>query len=129
MKKFLNPEGMPKPAGLYSQVVKASGTTNLYIAGQVARDSRGNIVGKGDFEAQAVQVYENISKALGSEGATFGDIVKITTYVTDMRYRGDLKKVTQKYFETTLPASTLVEVTHLADPDYLIEVEAVAVLD
>jgi reactive intermediate/imine deaminase len=127
--EFLNPKELPPPQGKYSQIVRAKANIILFISGQVARDVNGNIVGKGDFGAQAEQIFANLSRALKSQGATFTNVVKITTFVKDMRFRDELRKVVVNYFETTSPASTLVEVTHLADPDYMLEIEAIAVIE
>jgi enamine deaminase RidA (YjgF/YER057c/UK114 family) len=122
----IQPDGLSRPP-TYSQVVKAGNT--IYIAGQVAQDEGGQLVGPGDFVAQANQVFENLAKALASAGAGFGDLVKTTIYVTDPRYREALRDVRSKYLgNTPLPASTLVVVAGLAQPEYLLEIEAVAVI-
>ncbi len=101
----------------------------LFISGQVALDAKGQLVGSGDFSAQAEQVFRNLKVALDSEGASFRDVVKITTYVTDMTHRDDLQKVRSKYFSSEPPASTLVGVTALANPEFMLEIEAIAILD
>ncbi|MGI0090726.1 MAG: RidA family protein [Nitrososphaerales archaeon] len=129
LNEFLNPEGLVPTQGRYSQIVRATGRSILFISGQVSRDGSGNIVGKGDFAAQAEQIFTNLSMALRSQRASFTDVTKITTYVIDMRFRDELRKVVSKYFQTTHPASTLVEVSHLADPDYMLEIEAIAVVE
>jgi enamine deaminase RidA (YjgF/YER057c/UK114 family) len=122
----IQPDGLSKPP-TYSQVVKAGNT--IYIAGQVAQDEHGQLVGAGDFVAQANQVFENLEKALAAAGAGFGDLVKTTIYVTDPRYREALRDVRSKYLGSApLPASTLVVVAGLAQPEYLLEIEAVAVI-
>jgi reactive intermediate/imine deaminase len=121
----IQPAGLSKPP-TYSQVVKAGNT--IYIAGQVAQDERGQLVGRGDITAQAQQVFENLEKALSAAGADFGDLVKMTVYVTDPRYREALRDVRSKYLGGELPASTLVVVAGLAQPEYLLEIEAVAVV-
>ena len=128
----IQPQGLPKPP-TYAHVVKAgpstgSGQATIYIAGQVAQDERGQVVGRGDFSAQATQVFENLKKALSSAGADFKDLVKITVYLTDARYREPLGEVRSKYLKDPLPASTLVVVAVLAQPDYLLEIEGIAVL-
>jgi enamine deaminase RidA (YjgF/YER057c/UK114 family) len=96
----------------------------------VAQDEHGQLVGAGDFVAQATQVFENLGKALASAGAGFQHLVKTTVFVTDPRYREALRDVRDKYLDSSaLPASTLVVVAGLALPEYLIEIEAVAVIE
>ena len=121
----IQPDGLSRPP-TYSHVVKAGNT--IYIAGQVAQDEQGQIVGRGDITAQAVQIFENLKKALAAAGADFENLVKITVYVTDPRYREALAEVRNRYLGSALPASTLVVVAGLAQPDYLLEIEAVAVV-
>jgi enamine deaminase RidA (YjgF/YER057c/UK114 family) len=123
----IQPDGLASPP-TYSHVVKAGNT--VYIAGQVAQDEQGELVGAGDFVAQANQVFENLGKALAAAGAGFEHLVKTTVYVTDPRYREALRDVRSKYLgSTSLPASTLVVVAGLALPEYLLEIEAVAVVE
>jgi enamine deaminase RidA (YjgF/YER057c/UK114 family) len=121
----IQPPGLRK-SPVYAHVVKAGNT--IYIAGQVAQDEEGQVVGRGDITAQATQVFENLSKALTAAGASFSDLVKITIFITDPRFREPLGKVRTQYIRDALPASTLVVVAGLAEPDYLIEIEAVAVV-
>ena len=121
----LQPEGLAN-SSLYSPVVKAGNT--VYVAGQVARDEQGQIVARGDFRGQAHQVFGNLQKALAAAGGSLKDLAKITIYVTDPRYRDPLREVQDQYLAGALPASTLLVVAALADPDYLIEIDAVAVL-
>jgi enamine deaminase RidA (YjgF/YER057c/UK114 family) len=121
----LQPEGLVR-SSLYSPAVKAGNT--VYVAGQVSRDERGKIVARGDFRGQAHQVFANLQKALAAAGGTLKDLAKITVYVTDPRYRDPLREVQDQYLAGALPASTLLVVAALADPDYLIEIDAVAVL-
>lgn len=129
-KKAYDPAGLAPAAPRYSQVVKVSSKYLVFISGQTALDNTGKLVGKGDIEVQAEQVYRNLQTALKAEGATFENVVKLNTYVIDMdASRPVLQKVRSKYIRKELPASTLVGVTRLADPDYLIEVEAVAAID
>ena len=123
----IQPDGLSRPP-TYSQVVKAGNT--IYIAGQVAQDEHGQLVGPGDIVAQANQVFENLAKALAAAGASFGDLVKTTIYVIDPRYREALREVRSKYLGSAPPpASTLVVVAGLAQPEYLLEIEAVAVVE
>lgn len=116
----------------YSHVVVASGGRTIYIAGQVSTDEEGRIVGEGDLAAQTTQVMHNIGAALAAAGATYANIVKITTFVVG--YKPELRPIIGKargvFFEgITPPASTLVGVSALAAPEWLIEIEAVAVVD
>lgn len=111
----------------YTQGVKASGPgTTLYISGQIAQDAKGHIVGKGDFAAQARQVLRNLKAMVEAGGATLADVVKLTFYLTDVRYRADLVPIREEFFGPKLPASTLITTPALAHPDYMLEVEAVA---
>jgi 2-iminobutanoate/2-iminopropanoate deaminase len=113
---------------LYSHVVVVEGRRTIFIAGQLARDRHGNVVGKGDMRAQLRQVGENIKAALAAAGATLNDLVKTTTYVTDIDEFFNHVDVRMEYFGA-LPTSTTVEVRRLAHPDFLVEVEAIAVID
>ena len=99
----------------------------LFIAGQVPLDSTGTIVGTGDFGAQAVQVFENLRRALAASGMTFSDVVKLNFYVLDVAQLPTLRAIRDRYVNVASPpASTLVEVRRLFRDDILLEVEAVA---
>lgn len=98
----------------------------LFVTGQVARTKDGEIVGRGDFMKQADQVFANIAEVLAAGGATMADLLKVTVFVTDARYRDEFRAVTDKYLGAHLPASTLVVVAALADPAFLIEIEGIA---
>ena len=111
----------------YSHVAKAGKT--LYIAGQVAKDLQGNLVGKGDFEAQARQVYLNLRNILQEAGGSLRNIVKMTTFLTHYGHVESFRKVRNEFFQEPMPANTLVVITSLAMPEFMIEVEAIAVLD
>jgi len=113
---------------LYSHVVVVEGRRTIFVSGQLARDRHGNVVGKGDMRAQLRQVGENITAALAAAGATLSDIVKATTYVTDIEEFFRHVDVRMEYFGA-LPASTTVEVRRLAHPDLLVEIEVIAVVD
>ena len=115
--------GVHKTTG-YSHAAKASGL--LFVAGQVAQDQDGNVVGRGDVEAQAVQIFDNLRAVLASAGATLNDVVKLTTYTTNVAYRAKIAEVRGRYFTTYFPPNTFVVVASLATPDYLLEIEAVA---
>lgn len=130
-KNFINPEGMLRP-GVFTPVVSTRGGRTLYVAGQVAQNERGELVGTGDLAAQAEQVYQNVGLALKGAGATFNDLVKITVYVVNLKaeHRDLMGKVRARHVNReNPPASTLVGVQALAKPEYLVEVEAVAVAD
>ena len=127
----------PRPAGLFqnpafSQVVVATGTRTVYIAGQVSIDERGEIVGAGDLAAQTAQAMRNVGLALAAAGASYADVVKITTYVVDYKpeHRTVIGAARSPFFAGGAPpASTLLGVSALALPEWLIEIEAVAVVD
>jgi enamine deaminase RidA (YjgF/YER057c/UK114 family) len=124
-------EPVPTPSvfdsGRYSHVVRAGNT--LYISGQVAMDKEGQVVGKGDFEAQGRQAYGNLQRVLRDAGGDLKNLVKVNMYITDGRFAGTNHKLRQEFFKPPLPAMTLVVVEGLAAPDFLIEVEGIAVLD
>jgi len=127
----------PRAAGLFdnpafSQVVVATGTRTVYIAGQVSIDERGAVVGAGDLAAQTAQAMRHVGLALAAAGASYADVVKITTYVVDYKPedRAVIGAARAPFFaEGVRPASTLVGVSALALPEWLVEIEAVAVVD
>ena len=125
--KFLNPPALSTPTG-YSHVVEALGPGRLiYIAGQVPLDRDGKLVGPGDFRAQVTQVFENLKNALAAAGAGFGDVIKTNNYLVDVSHRPILREVRERYLNNAAPpASTLIGVTALALPEWLVEIEAVA---
>jgi enamine deaminase RidA (YjgF/YER057c/UK114 family) len=128
--KFINPEGLSKPTG-YTHVVVTSGLHTIYIAGQVALNAKGEVVGKNDLKAQTEQVFENLKTALAAAGCTFNNVVKTTTFVVN--YKAEIvpgiREIRSKYFSAeNPPASTLVGVQALAREDFLIEIEAIAVI-
>ena len=131
VKKFVNPEGM-KPLGMYTQVTVARGGGIAFISGQVAVDSQGSIVGAGDIEAQAVQVFENLKIALTAIGATFDDVVKFTIYIVGLTQerRKAVMNVRGRYISHTHPpAAPMVGIDQLVEPELLVEVEAVVAID
>ena len=124
--QFLNPFET-KPPG-YTHVVVAGNT--IYISGQVPVDSKGQTVGRDDFRAQVIQVYENLTRCLESAGVSFNDVVKMNTYVVNYKPEdvAVIREVRSKYLNMSQPpASTLVGVQSLVNPDYRIEIEAVAI--
>jgi enamine deaminase RidA (YjgF/YER057c/UK114 family) len=127
--RYINPEGMSTPRG-YSHVVEVTSGRLVFIAGQVSLDAKGNVVGANDFRAQANQVFENLRTALRAVNADFSNLVKINTYVLDMSQLPVLREVRDKQFAgvANRPASTLVQVQKLAQDQFLLEIEAVAVV-
>jgi len=125
IQKYVAP-GVYDPPG-YSQAVKITGAqTILYLAGQVAYDKDGGVAHRGDFKGQARAVFTAIKALVEAGGGKLENIVKLNTYVTDVKNRPDYRAVRDEFFGTKGPASTMVEISALAHPDYLIEVEAVA---
>lgn len=127
----MNPDGMYKPnLGVYSQVTKSTGGTIVHVAGTVAMDKDGNLVGKGDIAAQAKCVWDNLVISLKAAGATPADVVKINSFVTDVDdYIKHIGPLLQDVFGDKRPVSTLVEVSRLVNPDWLVEIEATAIID
>ena len=126
--RYINPPSLTKPNG-YTHVVVAPDNRTVYIAGQVAFDSTGQLVGGGDFKAQAQRVYQNLRRALASVGGSVDDVVKTTTFITDLKNLPTLREVRSQVSRSGRPpANTLVVVSSLARPELMIEVEAIAVL-
>ena len=124
--RFLSPETMPRPYG-YSQVVETTGGRQVYISGQVPLDTANQVVGVGDFTAQAKQAFENVRLALEAVGLTFAHVVKIQMFLTDISNLPAIREVRDEFVNTDRPpASTTVEVTALFHPDVLFEVDAIA---
>jgi enamine deaminase RidA (YjgF/YER057c/UK114 family) len=113
---------------LYSHVVVVEARKTIFVSGQLARDARGEVVGKGDMRAQIRQTGENIKAALAAAGASLADVVKTNTYVTDIEEFFRHTDVRMEYFGA-LPTSTTIEVRRLAHPDLMVEIEVVAVKD
>jgi enamine deaminase RidA (YjgF/YER057c/UK114 family) len=114
---------------IYSQAVKATGVqTVLYIAGQVAYGPDGNPTHAGDFKAQARAALQCLKAQVEAGGGTMANIVKVNTYLTDIRHRADYGPIREEFFGKKMPAHTLVAVAALAAPEFLIEIEAIAVL-
>jgi enamine deaminase RidA (YjgF/YER057c/UK114 family) len=126
--RYVNPPGLVRPTG-YTHVVVAPDGRTVYVAGQVAFDSTGQVVGGGDFRAQSERVFRNLQRALESVDGSLENVVKTTTYITDLKHVPTLREVRGKYLDPAHPpANTLLVVSSLARPDLLIEIEAVAVL-
>jgi len=127
--RFVKSDALPPSPG-YSQAVEVrKGARLIYVAGQVAMDRSGKLVGEGDFKVQATQTFENLKAALQASGATFGNVVKLNSYFLDMTHLPAFREVRDKYINTsTPPASTAVKVAGLFREGFLLEVEAVAVV-
>jgi enamine deaminase RidA (YjgF/YER057c/UK114 family) len=127
--KRTNPPGLGVPPG-YSQVVEIRGGRIIFIAGQTALDRNGEVVGKADFAKQAAQVFENLAIALQSVGCTAANLIKLTVFLRSMDDLSAYREARNRFFATVTPmaapAVTLVEVSRLYGPDFLIEIEAIA---
>jgi enamine deaminase RidA (YjgF/YER057c/UK114 family) len=125
----INPPELGTPPG-YSQIVDVSAGRIIFIAGQTALDRDGNVVGKSDFAAQAAQVFRNLGFALQASGCTATNLVKLTVFLTDMDHLTLYREARNRFFASVTPpaapAVTLVEVSKLYGPDFMIEIEAIA---
>src|SRR5215470_9072683 len=118
--EMLVPETLPKSVG-YSQLAVVTSGKLVFIAGQVALDKSGNVVGKDDFRSQSVQVFENLKAAVEAAGGTFKDVIKLNYYVIDFSHLVELREVRDQYVDTkNPPASTAVQVSRLVRPEFLI---------
>ena len=128
MAKGFNVAGVAKPAGIFSNAAWQPPGRVLHLSGQIAQAENGSLVGAGDIIAQARQVLENLRIVLAGVGGTMEDVQKVTIFVTDMARLMDIRAVLAEFFPPPYPASTLVQVTALVRPEYLIEIEAIAVI-
>src|SRR5215207_6050575 len=129
-KQFFNPPAL-NPTNGFTHVVTATGGKTIYVSGQVSVNEKAEVVGKGDFRAQVERTFENLKVALAAAGATFADVVKVTYFVVDLKPEvvTHVREVRKKYLDAkNPPASTLVGVAALVVPDWLIEIEVVAVV-
>jgi 2-iminobutanoate/2-iminopropanoate deaminase len=117
-----------RPVANYKMATRQEGGQLLYISGQVARDTNGNVVGTGDMRAQAREVFQNLRQVLQAAGGDLKDLMKITTYITNIEHFPALAEVRSEVFQGELPASTLIVVKSLFHPDFLIEVEGIAAI-
>jgi len=126
--RFINPEGLVRPAA-YTQLVEVAGASRmLYVSGQLGTTSDGKLAGA-DFRAQAEQVFANLETALAAVGASFADVVKINSFLADIGHLPILREVRARHLDAAaLPASTTIAVSGFAIPGALLEVEAVAVV-
>ncbi len=129
-KQFFNPPAL-NPTNGFSHVVTATGGKTIYVSGQVSVNEKAEVVGKGDLRAQVEHVFANLNIALASAGATFHDVVKITYFVVDLKpeHVPHIREVRRKYLNMEAPpASSLIGVAALVVPEWLIEIELVAVV-
>jgi len=129
-KRAINPAGVAPPAGRYSHAVELAlgGGRLVFVSGQVALDADGRLVGPGDPGMQAEQAFANVAAVLAAAGASPADVVKATIFVTDMGHRAAVARARDACFGEPPPASTFVEVSRLAGPEWLVEVEVIAAL-
>ena len=128
--EFINPPGLCPTYG-WTHVVRQTGGKTVYISGQVSIDEKGQVVGKGDMKAQTEQTFKNLAVALAAVGATFKDVVKTNLYVVGLKpeHVPLIREVRARYVDPAHPpVSTLVGISALVGPDWLIEIEAVAAL-
>ena len=125
----INPDGLSKPLANYSHVVTAEGAQKLvFCAGQVAADADGTVLPPDDFDAQAKMVMENLTRALAAGGAKISDVTKITIYICNPHDVPKARKILATYFAGNPPGSTLCILRGLANPTFLLEIEAIAVV-
>ncbi|MGZ5872686.1 MAG: RidA family protein [Bradyrhizobium sp.] len=131
-KEFFSPASLPPPVG-YSHIAKVNKGTIVYIAGQISSDASGNLVGEGDFDAQVEQVFRNLRIAVEAAGGAMADIVKLNYFLVaevEQAAVPRLRAIRDRYLNVAHPpASTLVVVSRLARPGWLIEIEAVAAIE
>ena len=123
--EFMVP-GMSEPVSHFTHVVRAGRL--VFVSGCVATDAEGRVVGGADVVAQTRQVHENIKRCLAAAGATFADVCKVTVFLRNINDREKVNTIRQQYFGAHRPASTLVEISRLVREEYLVEIEATAVL-
>jgi reactive intermediate/imine deaminase len=125
-----NPAGVHPPVGTYSHAVRVETgeATWIYLSGQVALDAEGNLVAPNDLRGQTEQVFENLTAILEANGATWVDVVKITTFVTTLDDLDGMREVRGRYLPREPPVSTAVQISALVLPDAVVEIEAVAVI-
>ena len=128
-KQQIRSDKLRQPSGVFSHatMIEAKGRL-VFISGMTARRADGTIAGIGDIEAQTRQVRENIKAAVESAGGTMDDICRVDVYIRNMEQFAGIHKVRAEYFKEPLPASTMVEIVKMTHPDYLIEINAIAVI-
>lgn len=125
---IIQPPTIVDPRPRYSQGIRTTGGSLLFIAGQTGVDAKGEIVGRGDITRQTEQVFENLRAVLQAAGGSFENLVMTTAFLTDIRYRPAFSEVRARFYKGAAPASTLVVVQSLAHADLLVEVDGVAVI-
>lgn len=120
--------GLAAPAGHYSHGIIASGRM-LFVAGQVALDEEGRLVGRGDAAAQTRQVLTNLKRVIEGAGASMADVARTTVYLTRLDDRGPVGNVRAEFFPSPPPANTLLVVASLAQPEFLVEIDAIVPLN
>ena len=128
-KQTIQSPDIATPVSPYSPALLVEGGRMLFMSGQIPEDAQGNLVGEGDFRAQANQVFQNIEANLKAAGATWDNVVKLTVLVTDMANFGVYNEIRKQYLKAPYPASTMCAIKQLVLPEWMIEVEAIAVLD
>jgi enamine deaminase RidA (YjgF/YER057c/UK114 family) len=129
MKQQIISDRLSKPGGVFSHATTIEARGKLvFISGMVARRADGTIAGIGDIEAQTRQVCENLKAAVEAAGGTMDDICRVDVYVRNMEQFDKIHQVRREYFKPPLPASTMVEVVKMTSPEYLIEINAIAVV-
>src|SRR2546423_10227012 len=130
MKKQITSDKIRQPSGHFSHAIEVEAKGRLvFISGMTSRRADGTIAGVGDIEAQTRQVCENLKAAVEAAGGTMDDICRVDVYVRNMEHFEKIHNVRREYFKAPAPASTMVEVTKFTSPDYLIEINAIAVID
>ncbi len=122
------PSGMAAPGGHYSHGVIVEAGRTLYVAGQVPLDEFGNVVSKGDAGGQARQALENLRRVVEEAGGSLADIAKTTVFVTSLDARGPVGAARKEFFGADPPANTFLVISSLADPEFLVEIEAIVPL-
>ena len=127
-KTILQSDAVAVPRGIMSQGVAVPAGRMIFASGQVARDVDGQLVGAGDIRAQTRKTLQNLQSVLTEAGATMDDVVKVTVFVTNLsEHFAAIHEIRAEFFASDYPASTMVEVSQLVDPEMLIEIEAIAV--
>jgi len=129
MKKQITSKKIRQPSGHFSQAIVTEARGRLvFISGMTSRRADGTIAGIGDVEVQTRQVCENLKAAVEEAGGTLDDVVRVDVYVRNMEHFETIHKVRREYFKVPAPASTMVEICKMTSPEYLIEINAIAVL-
>src|SRR3954468_2527605 len=129
-KREIRSPKLPAPSGHFAQAIEVEAKGRLvFISGMVAKAADGKVVGAGDIAVQTRQVCENVKAAVEAAGGTMDDICRVDVYVRNMEHFDRIHKVRREYFKSPPPASTMVEITKMTSPEYLIEINAIAVVE